>query len=247
MNTSICPLLCERARRLLALLLCVGAAGPALIAAAGCSGSDSDAPPAAQAASSEPVTWTFDSPEAAVTHISSLSTGDDYVALMKHLYWRTEHEEWAAKFAASIADARLEFRELLNVAFGSKQNPVVGTDLGMSHLAQAIAGKPIQPHGKTRVFVEYEEAEGEPAKLVLAKIRDRWQVHATTLSNGEEIDAHWCLARQNRFAAQLKYHRDMSNALRKGMYSSAEEAQQALQQRLDGPPPPRGSVRPDDL
>lgn len=224
-------------------LVMVAAMIAPLAGSPGCSRSGGEAE-AQPASSSEPVTWEFDSPQAVVDHISSLRTGDDYVELMGHLYARTKEEQWAATYAHSIAEARLEFKELLNIAFGTKDEPVVETDLGMKHLAEAIRGREILPYGETRAVVEYEGLDGEPAKLVLAKIRDKWMVHVTSLSNGEEIDPIWCSSRQRRFAAQLKYHRDASMALRKGAYASAEEAQNALEQRLAGPPPDPHTVTP---
>lgn len=201
----------------------------------GCSDS---APPPAAAVSTEQ-TWEFDSPEDLIAYLRSMKHGRDLITMYEHMYYRTDEEKWALEKNRDLAKARLDLAKITNVVFGTDEQPAVDIDKEVKEFAAALAETTLEPYGESRMFVRYTDKNDEPATLVLARIRDKWMLHATTISAGQEMDLMWCGMRQNVYAHQLDSYQSAMQGLRKGAYSTPEETLRELDFMLQQPAPQR--------
>jgi hypothetical protein len=211
-----------------------------LLAAPGCSDSQSGSDDSSRAATVDAAQWTFASPQAFLAHLQTLSTPRQRAELLAHMYARSPEEQWAVRYHGEAARAEVEFLDALAEAFGPSP---LSHSAQMTAFALAPPDASIEPLGETRALVRFTNQAGEEDLIVLARIRGAWSAHATTLNDGSDITALWCNAMQNEYSARIKYVRDVALDVRRGRYGTLQQAQQALKQAMDGPPPPRGSVQ----
>ncbi|MDY7110063.1 MAG: hypothetical protein SYC29_15640 [Planctomycetota bacterium] len=203
--------------------------------------SSNDDPPSAGTPAAEP---TYETHEELLGWLKTLETGEDRLAMIDLVHTETETERMTTRYMRSIDKARMEYARAINEAFAADGEKIMADDLGMRAFHEAMQSADVEQVSPVRVRVTCTPENGEEQILILERW-GTWQLHVSTLRNGEDVNAVWYSMQQGRFGGLLKYHRDVTEQIRAGAFDSAEEAQARLDELLAGRMPPLGSVPPD--
>jgi hypothetical protein len=223
--------------------LAIAATLGASVLAVGCARDD-----AAQAggAETESAENGFATADELFEHLKTLPPEEARLAIYDLVITRTMTEKMFARFLRSIDRETLKYGRTINERFGQPDAPLLPVDLGMTEIQGQWRETDLEPWGQSRMKLEYVEGDGEPATLTFMRRRGGWRLHPNSLAFGRHaIDDVWFGSYQFTVMTQLKAYRDVNAGLAADAYASADEAGEALDAILTGPPPGPGSVTPD--
>lgn len=220
------------------LLLC-----SALAIGVGC-GKTPSSDGAAPTASAPPAGPAYETAEELLAWLKTLRTGEDRLAMIDLVHTETTTEQMTKRYMRSTDRARLEYARAINEAFAADGEEIMPADLGMGAFHQAMQNAAVEQISPVRVRITCTIEDGEDLVIILERW-GTWQVHVSTLRNGEDVNPVWYSMNQDRLGGLLKYHRDVTEQIRAGDFASAEAAQARLDELLAGRMPPIGSVPPD--
>jgi len=214
-----------------------------LAAGIGCSERSSPAGDSSSAGA-PPAAPGYETAEELLAWLKTLKTGEDRLAMIDLVHTETTTEKMTKRYTRSIDKARLEYARAINEAFAPEGEEIVPADLGMGAFHEAMQDAATEPVSPVRVRVTCTP-EGQEEQVIILERWGTWQIHVSTLRNGEDVNPVWYSMQQGRLGGLLKYHRDVTEQIRAGAFASAAEAQAKLDELLAGRMPPIGSVLPD--
>lgn len=188
----------------------------------------------------------FPTIQSLLDHLKTLKGGEGRIELLDLTYVGNNLvEQTSVRFERSIAGARLEYARAVNEAFAAPGTEIVDTDFGMSEFAGDLENYRLEKPSDYRTEVVCTRNDGSERIFHVINVDGSWHVHCNILRHGKRLTPEWYGEAQFRFMGELQYHRDTAREVREGRFKTAEEAENRLQQRLNGPMPAFGSVQPD--
>ncbi len=191
-------------------------------------------PTAEAAASGEAIG--YDTMDELLAFLKSMSTADDRVQMMDLMWSRSLSDTGTARAVAELIEAQREYLVTLSEAFDGAQSELLDAELGIDEYSAALHDARVGEISDSRRTIDFTDDLGQERRLVAVKVLGKWRLHATSIKNGEEMVQVWFHPLQGRLRGITRRYGDVTQKIKDGEITTAEDAEAELREIVRGGP-----------